>query len=298
MKGLELTDLDAFAAVAQRRSFRGAAALRATSASTLSEAVQRLEDRLGVRLLNRTTRSVTPTDAGAKLLERLSPALREISAAVEAINDLRDSPVGTLRLNVPGSVASLVLPGILPTFMRLHPGISVEVATEESFVDVVARGFDAGIRYEERLEQDMVAVPIGPRFQRFALGASAAYVAARGRPEGPRDLMEHACIRHRFPSGVTQPWEFERGTEVIRIVPVGTLVAGSIDIERAAAVAGMGLVYSFEEWLAPAFASGALMPLLSDWWPRFSGPLLYFPSRSHMPGPLRAFVDFIKSSNA
>ena len=298
MPELDLADLAAFAAVAQQRSFRGAAALRGVSASTLSEAVRRLEARLGVRLLNRTTRSVTPTEAGARLLERLLPALGEVSAALDAVNGFRDSPrqpTGTLRLNVPIIVARMVLPPIVEGFLKAHPGITLEVTAEDSFIDVLAAGFDAGIRYDERLEQDMIAVPIGPRRQRFAAAAAPAYLAAHGRPAHPEDLLGHACLRHRFPSGVIPPWEFERGGEIVRISPKGPLIATTPELEVSAAVAGLGVIYSFEEFLAPALRSGGLVPVLEDWWQSFSGPFLYYASRRHMPAPLRAFVDYIKA---
>src|SRR6266446_631942 len=184
----DLADLNAFAAVARYRSFRSAATVRGVSASTLSEAVRRLETRLGVRLLNRTTRSVTPTEAGARLLERLVPALSEVAAAVDAVNGFRDSLTGTLRLNVPTAVARLILPPIVEGFLKANPGITIEITTDDSFIDVLAAGFDAGIRYEERLEQDMIAVPIGPRIQRYAAAAAPGYLAAHGparTPEGP-----------------------------------------------------------------------------------------------------------------
>jgi DNA-binding transcriptional LysR family regulator len=295
MLDAQLSDLDAFSAVARRRSFRAAATLRGVSPSTLSDAVRRLEARLGVRLLNRTTRSVTPTEAGARLLERLTPALNEITAALDAVNAFRLSPVGTLRLNVPWTVASLVLPPIITGFLNANPGISVEVTTEEGIVDVFASGFDAGIRYDERLEQDMIAVPIGPRSQRFALAASPSYLAAHPPPRHPRDLLDHACLRHRFPSGAMPAWEFERDGEIVRIAPTGPLVTSAVDLELGSAIDGLGIIYSFDAWLAPALVSGALQPLLEDWWLRFTGPLLYYPSRRHMPAPLRAFVDYIKS---
>ena len=290
----DLADLDAFTAVARHRSFRGAATVRGTSASTLSEAVRRLETRLGVRLLNRTTRSVTPTEAGARLLERLVPALSEVAAAVDAVNGFRDSLTGTLRLNVPTAVARLILPAIVEGFLKANPGITIEITTEDSFIDVLAAGFDAGIRYDERLEQDMIAVPIGPRIQRYAAAAAPAYLAAHGRPDHPKDLLGHACIRHRFASGVTIAWEFERNGEIVRITPPGPLVATTIDLEISAAVAGLGVIKCFEGYLAPALASGALVPVLEDWWQSFSGPFLYYAGRRHIPAPLRAFIDFIK----
>jgi DNA-binding transcriptional LysR family regulator len=293
----DLADLDAFAAVANARSFRGAAALRGVSASTLSEAVRRLEQRLGVRLLNRTTRSVTPTEAGSRLIERLGPALGEVAAALDVVNGYRDSPTGNLRLNVPFSVARLVMPPIVAGFLRAHPGITLEMSSDDRFIDVLAAGFDAGIRYEERLEQDMIAVPIGPRIQRFAAGASPAYLAERGRPEHPRDLLDHACVRHRFASGVTiGVWEFERDGEVVRVAPDGPFIGTDIDSELAVAASGFGIITSFEGFLAPSFADGRLEPVLADWWQPFSGPFLYYPSRRLMPAPLRAFVDFIRQT--
>ena len=290
----DLADLDAFAAVARARSFRGAALVRGVSASTLSEAVRRLEQRLGVRLLNRTTRSVTPTEAGARLIERLVPALGEVEAALDVVNGYRDSPTGTLRLNAPSAVTRLVLPPIVAGFLKAHPGITLELSSDDSFIDVLAAGFDAGIRYEERLEQDMIAVPIGPRVQRFACGAAPAYLNERGKPEHPRDLLGHACIRHRFASGVTNAWEFERAGEVVRITPDGPFVGTNIDTELAAAEAGLGIVASFEGFLSPLFEDGRLEPVLPDWWQPFSGPFLYYPSRRLMPAPLRAFVDVIR----
>jgi DNA-binding transcriptional LysR family regulator len=291
----DLADLDAFTAVARHRSFRGAATVRGTSASTLSEAVRRLETRLRVRLLNRTTRSVTPTEAGARLLERLVPALSEVAAAVDAVNGFRDSLTGTLRLNVPTAVARLILPPIVESFLKANPGITIEITAEDSFIDVLAAGFDAGIRYDEQLEQDMIAVPIGPRIQRYAAAAAPGYLAAHGRPEHPKDLLGHACIRHRFASGVTLAWEFERNGEMVRINAPGPLVATAIDLEISAAVAGLGVIKCFEGYLAPALASGALVPVLEDWWQSFSGPFLYYAGRRHIPAPLRAFIDFIKS---
>jgi DNA-binding transcriptional LysR family regulator len=290
----DLADLDAFAAVARARSFRGAALLRGVSASTLSEAVRRLEQRLGVRLLNRTTRSVTPTEAGARLIERLGPALGEVEAALDVVNGYRDSPMGTLRLNAPGAVTRLIMPPIIAAFLKAHPGISVELISDDRFIDVLAAGFDAGIRYEERLEQDMIAVPIGPRTQRFAAGAAPAYLAERGRPEHPRELLGHDCVLHRFSSGVMHAWEFEQAGELIRITPTGRFTGGNIDDELAAAIAGLGIIKSFEGFLEPYFLDGRLEPVLPDWWQPFTGPFLYYPSRRLMPAPLRAFVDFIR----
>jgi len=295
----DLNDLSAFVAVARAGGFRDAARVGHTSASSLSEAVRRLEARLGVRLLNRTTRSVAPTEAGARLLERLTPALTEVEAAVDVVHGFRDRPAGTLKLNVPVSAARLVLPAVVPGFLAAYPEIKLEVVAEENFVDILAAGCDAGIRYDERLEQDMIAVPIGPRVQRFAAAASRAYLDRRGRPAHPSDLLGHDCLQGRFPSGAMPSWEFECGNESVRIDPKGPLVVsigGGKDLAVAAAIAGTGIIYLFEDWLRPFIDRGDLEPVLEDWWLSFSGPFLYFPSRKLLPAPLRAFVDFIRKT--
>ena len=293
-----LVDINAFLAVARAAGFREAARITGTSASSLSEAVRRLENRLGVRLLNRTTRSVVPTEAGARLIDRLEPALREVDAALDLVNGFRDKPAGTLRLNVPVSAARLVLPRIVPPFLAAFPDIRLEVIAEDSFVDVLAAGCDAGIRYDERLEQDMIAIPIGPRVQRFAAAASPDYLDRHGRPKHPRDLLTHACLRGQFASGVTPTWDFERKGEIVKVEPAGPLlvrIGATVDLAVDVAVAGSGVVHLFEDWLRPYFDRGELEPVLEAWWPKFSGPFLYYPGRKHLPATLRAFVDFVKA---
>jgi DNA-binding transcriptional LysR family regulator len=295
---IDLGDLSAFVAVARAGGFRDAARATSTSASGLSDAVRRLETKLGVRLLNRTTRSVVPTDAGKSLLARLDPVLSEVENALDVVNGFRDTPTGTLRLNVPVSAARLVLPAIVPRFLAAYPEIRLEVMADESFVDVLAAGCDAGIRYEERLELDMLALPIGPRVQRMAAAAAPAYLARRGHPQHPRDLLSHACMRARFASGAMIQWQFERDGETLRIDPPGPLlvqVGGAIDLAIETAVAGTGIVYLFEDWLRPYIERGELVPVLESWWPAFSGPYLYYPGRRLLPAPLRAFVDFIRN---
>jgi DNA-binding transcriptional LysR family regulator len=294
----DLQDLSAFLAVVQAGGFREGARASSVSASSLSEAVRRLETHLGVRLLNRTTRSVAPTEAGARLAERLVPALREVETALDIVNSFRDQPTGTLRLNVPATVARLVLPAIVTPFLKTYPDIKLEVIVEDSFVDVLAAGCDAGIRYDERLEKDMIAVPIGPRVQRFATAASPAYLDARGRPEHPRDLLKHSCLRGQFASGAIPTWEFERDGEIVRVDLDGPLLVrlgAAVDLAVAAAIDGLGIIHLFEGWLRPYLDSGALEPVLEPWWQTFSGPFLYYPGRRQLPSPLRAFVDFIKS---
>lgn len=247
-----------------------------------------------MRLLNRTTRSVTPTAAGERLLAQLEPALGEVAAALGALDNFRDRPAGTLRLNVPTVAARLFLPDIACRFLKLYPEIELEIVAEDTFIDVLAAGFDAGIRYDERIERDMIAVPIGPSRQRYVTAASPAYLQERGMPQHPRDLLEHSCSRHRFLSGIGLTWEFERGGETFAISPSGALTSNSIEIELAAAVAGLGIISSFQELLESGLASGQLVAILDDWASEFSGPYLYYASRRHMPAPLRAFVDFLK----
>jgi DNA-binding transcriptional LysR family regulator len=298
---VDLGDLSAFVAVARAGGFRDAARATSSSASGLSDAVRRLETKLGVRLLNRTTRSVVPTEAGRSLLARLDPVLSEVESALDVVNGFRDTPTGTLRLNVPVSAARIVLPAIVPRFLAAYPEIRLEVMADESFVDVLAAGCDAGIRYEERLEQDMIAVPIGPRVQRMAAAASPDYLARRGRPQHPRDLLDHTCMRARFASGAMIRWEFERDGEKVVIDPSGPLlvqVGGAVDLAVDAAVAGTGIVYLFEDWLRPYVERDQLEPILEPWWPRFSGPYLYYSGRRLVPAPLRAFVDFIRNDAA
>jgi DNA-binding transcriptional LysR family regulator len=294
MSDLPLADLEAFASVAAQRSYRGAAALRGVSASSLSEAVRRLEAKLGTRLLNRTTRSVTPTDAGRRLLDRLSPMLADLAGALDEVKSSDTAPAGRLRINMPTIVARLFMPDIVVPFLNAHPGIIMEIAAHDTFIDVFAAGFDAGVRYDESLDLDMIAIPLGPRTQRFCAAASPDYLARSGAPAHPSDLMSHNCIRHRFESGRLSNWEFERDGEVIRVNPPQALVANTMELELAAARGGLGIVATFEDFVRPYLESGELVEILHAWQQPFSGPFLYYPSRRHMPAPLRVFVDFLK----
>jgi DNA-binding transcriptional LysR family regulator len=293
-------DLTAFVAVARARGFREAGRSLGVSPTTLSETVRRLEDRLGVRLLHRTTRSVSPTEAGARLMEQLAPLLTGMDAALASLNHLRDTPTGTLRLNVPVGVARLVLPTLLPEFLALYPDIQVEVVAEDTITDVLAAGADAGVRYDEKLEQDMIAVPIGTRIQRFAMAAAPAYLAQAGTPEHPRDLLQHRCLLGRFGNGsLLSPWELDRGDETIRVEPKGPLtvsISGAMDLAVDMAIASVGIIGLFEEWLRPHIEAGRLVPVLPDWWTAFPGPFLYYSGRRLVPPPLRAFLDFLRSA--
>ena len=298
---VDLNDVRAFIAIAQAKGFRDAARRTGASASKLSDALRRLEAQLQVRLLHRSTRSVVPTEAGARLLDALAPAMADVTRALDAVRGTDQQPAGTLKLNVPVVAARLILPQLLPGFLARYPAIKVEVIADDRFVDVLASGCDAGIRYEERLEQDMVALPIGPRTQRFALAAAPDYLARRGTPQHPNDLLGHACLRGRFASGVMPLWEFERDGETLQIDPKGPLevqIGGAAQLLVDMAIAGSGLLMLFEGWLRPHFECGALAPVLEPWWPSFSGPFLYYPGRRHLPAPLRAFVDYIRERGA
>ncbi|MFJ2973963.1 LysR family transcriptional regulator [Kluyvera sp. NPDC087067] len=295
--GEELNALKIFATVASSGGFREAARLLHASPSGLSDAVRRLESRLGVRLLNRTTRSISPTEQGQRLLEHALPALEELDNALQAAAVSADRPVGTLRLNVPVNVARLILPDILPRFLQAYPEINVEIVGQSGLVDILAAGCDAGIRYDEGLEQDMIATRIGPREQRFATAASPDYLNRHGRPEHPDELLKLDCLAGRFSKGNIELWEYQRGEEYCRIEPRGPLIysaGGAADLGVAAAISGLGVIYLFEEWLRPHLDSGALEPILEPWWLPFPGPYLYYPGRKLVPPALRAFIDFIK----
>lgn len=296
----DFTDLNAFLLVARSKGFRQAARESGVSSSALSDAVKRLEEDLAVRLFNRTTRSVLLTDAGRLLLERTGPAFAEVASALDEVKSSRGRTSGNLRLNVPMSAARLVLPPIVPPFLKAYPGIRLEIVTDENFVDIIKSGCDAGIRYDERLEQDMVALPIGPRQQRYALAASPGYLARRGKPQHPQELLSHDCILGRFSGRALPSWEFERDGEEIAINPKGSLVVqfgGGTDLGIDAAIAGSGIIYIFEDWLRPHFDRGDLVPVMEEWWLRFSGPFLYYSGRRLVPAPLRAFIDFVRQSH-
>ena len=289
-----LSDLELFAAVARARNFRRAAVELNLSASSLSERLRALEARIGARLLNRTTRSVSLTEAGEDLLARLTPALAEIAEALDRASRQASTPSGRLRINTASAAAQLVLAPMLPDFLAAYPRLSVEVVIEESMIDIVDGGFDAGVRYGEALARDMIAVPLcGP--QRYATVAAPALLDRWGTPSHPRDLVQAPFLRHRFPSGALLPMEFEKDGEVIVIRPEGPLTTSSGAIQVRAAIDGVGFLRTFEGFVRPALQDGGLVEVLADWSPPFPGPFLYYPSRRHMPAALRAFIDFVKS---
>ena len=289
-----LSDLEAFAAIAARRSFRRAADDLGLSPSTLSHMMRALEGRMGVRLLHRTTRSVSPTEAGTELLERLRPVLRDLDAALDAVGSFGGSPAGTLRINADEAAARLLLRATVPTFLERFPSVALDLVTDGRFVDIVAEGFDAGVRLGEAVPKDMVAVRFGGD-ARFLAVASPAYLERRGTPRTPDDLAAHACIRVRLPSGKPYRWEFARYGRETAIEVSGPLTLDHPGLMAEAAAAGLGIAYLAERWAAAAVADGALVPVLEDWCPPIPGLILYYPGHRHVPAALRAFIDVLKT---
>jgi DNA-binding transcriptional LysR family regulator len=294
MSRAHLSQLAVLAAVAQSGSFRRAARELGIAPSAISHAVASLEGSLGVRLLARTTRSVAPTEAGTRLLERLRPALSEIDLALEAAIETRDRPAGNLRLTVPRTAAYLVLAPRLGGFAAAYPDIVLDIVIEDRFTDVVEAGFDAGVRLGESLQRDMIAVRIGPPIRGTVVGAPS-YFETMPRPLHPRDLARHRCLRFRFSSGVIYRWEFEKDGEEIEMQVEGPLVLGEDQLIVKAAIDGAGLAFVFEEYVKDAVSDGRLLRILEDWCPPFDGFHVYYPSRRQMRPALRAFVDFFRA---
>lgn len=298
---LPLNQLHAFATVARLRSFRAAAQALGVSPSALSHSLRELENRLGVRLLNRTTRSVAPSEAGAHLLARLAPALQDIDSALDAINDFRSTPQGTLRINAPRIAADWLIAPLLARFLNANPGMHCEVEVCDALTDIVGEGFDAGVRFGERIEQDMIAVPLGSA-QRLIVVAAPDYLASHGTPQTPQALLDHQCIRIRFPSGLIYRWEFARtgpaGEEKLEVAVNGRLTLGEMPLIVRAAVDGIGLALVFEQYAHADLAAGRLVSVLDEWCPPIAGMYLYYPSRQHQPAGLRAFIAMIRAEAA
>lgn len=291
----DLGDLAAFAAVARAGGFREAArAAAATSASSLSEAIRRLESQVGVRLLNRTTRSVAPTAAGAALLERLAPALASIDEAVSEARSAQSEPSGPLRINAPEPAIEWVLAPMVPEFLAAHPKVRLEMVAQSAFVDIVAQGFDAGVRWEESLALDMVAVPLGPP-QRYVVVATPDLIARVGAPAHPRDLLTRPCLRVQYPSGAQLPLDFERRGESLKVAATGPLVANTQALLMRCALSGLGFLQTFDAAVATHLARGELVTVLDDWSEPFPGPRLYYPGRRQQPSALRAFIEFVQA---
>jgi DNA-binding transcriptional LysR family regulator len=293
MVGLALNELNGLMAVAAHRSFRAAAAELGVSPSSLSHAVASIERRLGVRLFNRTTRSVSLTEAGEGFLVRVQPALREIADAVETVNRFRDTPAGLLRINASEAAAERALPIVL-SFMAAYPDMRIDLVSEGRMIDIVAGGFDAGLRHAQAVPQDMVSLSLGIDEARIVV-ATSGYFEGRGVPRTPADLFSHECLHARMPSGAIRHWEFERHGEEISINPPGRLMLGSPDLTLQAARAGAGVAYVSQRSAAEDLASRRLVQVLAEWTPPFPGVCLYYPRQRLPSAGLKAFIQHFQA---
>jgi DNA-binding transcriptional LysR family regulator len=296
MRGAEFAELKAFAAVASRLSFSRAAEQMGMSPSALSQTIRGLEERLGVRLLNRTTRTVALTEAGSRLHARIMPLFDAFTEALDEINEARDKPAGTLRLCAPQMAILHVLQPMLPRFQEEYPDIVLDITSDDSFGDIVSRGFDAGIRLGSFIEQDMIAVRISDPVRQIAV-ASPAYVEKRGVPETPADLLRHQCINWRRPGRLdVYSWQFKKDEQSFDMVVKGSLIVNDCAVALQSAIDGLGITVWTEEWMECELESGRLVRLLDDWSPPLSAFYLYHPSRVQMPATLRAFIDMTRRS--
>jgi DNA-binding transcriptional LysR family regulator len=284
-------DLSSFLAVARHKSFRKAADELGCTPSALSHALRNIEERLKIRLLNRTTRSVALTEAGERLVERLTPAFRDIADALDDLNHYRGQPIGTLRINASRPSTQMVLLPLVTRFLAAHPAVNVEIVVDDSLVDMVSENFDAGVRFGETLAKDMVAVPLGPR-QRTAIVASAAFFNRYDKPRRPEQLKNLPCICFRFGSGRVYDWEFEKGGVELKIEVSGPLTLGDMGLMVEASLEGTGIAFAFESQVSDLIARRKLVRVLEDWCPYYTGFYLYYPGRRQVPAALRAFIDF------
>jgi DNA-binding transcriptional LysR family regulator len=295
MKSISPSDLAIFLCIARHSNLSRAAVELDLTPSALSHALRTIEERLGLRLFNRTTRSVALTEAGERLHARIAPAFRDIDDALEDLNHFRGKPSGSLRITAGRASAYLVLPPVVAQFLRAYPDVKVEIVDNDAFVDIVAGGFDAGVRLGESVEKDMVAIPIGPPMRSVVVG-SPEFFARHPRPKHPKDLTGLPCIRHRFPSGVVYRWEFQRREVKLETQVDGPLTLGDVGLMVSAALYGTGLAYVFEDMVAEHIAAGRLVTVLDDWCPRYPGFYLYYPSRRQVPAALKAFIEFVQAS--
>lgn len=294
MRTPNFAEVTAFITIADRRSFARAAKELGMAPSTLSQMIRGLEERLGIRLLNRTTRSVAPTEAGERLLSQLRPLLDDYAQILESLNAFRDKPAGSLRLTVPPPAASFVLAPRLAAFLQQYPEINLEISVDSGLVDIVAARFDAGIRIGERVERDMIAVRISDAVK-FAVVAAPDYLAQHGTPETPYELQKHRCVRTRFSSNVLSPWRFAENGRVFEVEVHGPLITNDIDLAIRAAITGVGLCHLTTDYAARFVADGRLVTVLEEWMPPgASGFFLYYPSRRQTPAALQALIAFLR----
>ncbi len=294
MRGAEFAELKAFMTVVERGNFARAAATLDMAASTLSQTIRALEARLGVRLLHRTTRSLSLTEAGERLLARIRPAFDALGAAVESINDFRDTPMGTLRLSVSTIPAQLILAPLLKEFLAQYPAIHMDITVDNMSSELAMGRYDAGIRYGRRIAQDMLLVRASPPSRIIAM-ASPEYLTLHPQPKTPQELQHHACIRYRLANQQVVPWEFERHKKKIEIAVNGPLIVNDVDLMIKAAIAGVGIGYAVEAYIAEDIRVGRLVPMLTDWSPPYHSYYLYYASRHQLSAPLRAFIQFLRA---
>ncbi|PJI43414.1 LysR family transcriptional regulator [Ferrovibrio sp.] len=291
-------DLSAFVAVATHHSFRRAADELGTAPSTLSHAMRALEERLGVRLLNRTTRSVSPTEAGFRLLERLQPALASLDEALDSVAAFQGSNgkvAGTVRINAPPLGVAMLIRDVLPHMAERFPDVTVDLVAEGRLVDIVAGGFDAGLRLGDTVPRDMIAVRFG-RPVGFVCVASPDYLKRAGIPKAPDDLMRHRCIRHRLPGGKLYRWEFARGRQTLAIDPPGTVILDDDRLMAEAAIQGLGIAYVADAAVTAALKAKQLRQVMPDWMPAAEALAMYYPGHRAVPPALRAFLDVVKET--
>ncbi|MCJ2874617.1 UNVERIFIED_ORG: DNA-binding transcriptional LysR family regulator [Rhizobium sp. SORGH_AS260] len=294
MDPVRLDSFDVFVAIVRCGGFRAAAFERGVSSSALSQTMNALEEALGIRLLNRTTRSVSPTEAGQRLLERLAPALSDIRLAIAEVDELRDSPSGTLRINAPAPAVDHFLCPLVFNFMEVYREVKIEIISDAAVIDIVEQGFDAGVRFGKQLAQDMIALPLGPAL-RYAIVASPDYIERCGQPQTPHELVSHDCVKRRFPGGTLVTWRFAEGDEEIEVTPTGRLTVSSAHNELQAALAGRGIAHVFDDYARPYLQDGRLVELLPDWSPTLPHWFLYYPSRRLPSAAMRAFLDYMKN---
>jgi len=296
MNRTQFAELNAFLAVAERTNFARAAAHLGIAASTISQTIRSLEERLGMRLLNRTTRSVSLTDAGEKLLQRIRPAITELGAAVEDLNEFRDTPTGTLRLSVTSGAARIVLAPVIKGFLAAYPAIGLDITVDDSDADIVSGRFDAGIRVGRRVARDMQMVRVSEPSRLIAI-ASPEYLQHHPAPKIPADLQRHNCIGFRKDNQY-MPWEFAKGKSQYEMSVEGTLTVNSMDLVVRAVLDGVGIGYTIESYVADHIAAGRLAPLLADWSSAHHSYYLYYPGRRQLPVPLKVFTAYLRQQRA
>ena len=293
MAGHSLHEFDAVLAIARRGTFRAAAIDLGMSTTALSNAIAKLEGQLGVRLFNRTTRSVSLTEAGRRFVEQVAPALRDIHHALDTVRSQQDTPTGTLRINTFATAAREIMVPLVLEFLKRFPQVRIDLVTEGALSDIVADGFDFGVRSQDLVPSDMIAIPIGP-VRRHAVVAASAYLADRSRPRVPADLLAHACIRVRLPNGAMYRWQFEAEGQPLNLEVDGPIILDEASVARIAVLEGVGIGFFMESDVRADIEAGRMVPLLQEWTPALAPICLYYPSRRNPPAAFKVFVDLAR----